>query len=169
MAWLKDICWFDPLAAKYTRLNKSGTVTSSPITGIQWLPPATTFAGQENIANLFLTSHADGSVVVWDKDREDWSGFTPSRVADRGSAGGKENDWSGTAGGSSGGGSVMGEKHAPVGGQQPAGMNNITVSKPPGADKRGQSLRNPVSHWKVSKKSIAGRSHLSLAVKPVGR
>lgn len=162
-----DIFWFDPISAKYTRLNKSGVITSSPITSIQWLPPTPSFSSNENVANIFLTSHADGSIVVWDKDREDWSGFTPT-VPSAGHAGGKENDFGGNVNGnvnggssktSSGEGSVLEEKHAPVGGQQPAGMGDIIVSKPAQVDKKGQSMTrfNPISHWRVSKKAITGK------------
>ncbi|KAL8283610.1 hypothetical protein RQP46_005405 [Phenoliferia psychrophenolica] len=159
-----DIFWFDPISAKYTRLNKSGVINSSPITSIQWLPPTPAYSSNqiENVANLFITSHADGSVCTWDKDREDWTGFAPTVPGPRaGHAGGKENEWNGNGNGgssktSSGEGSVVEEKHAPVGGQQPAGMGDITVSKPAQVDKKGQSMTkfNPISHWRVSKKAI---------------
>ncbi|KAM0756354.1 WD40 repeat-like protein [Meredithblackwellia eburnea MCA 4105] len=178
-----DIFWFDPISAKYTRLNKSGIITSSAITSCRWLPPAPSFSANENIANLFLTSHADGSVVVWDKDREDWNGFAPTPVPspvpvpvpDLGA--GKENSWNGGSGsgnlsvngdnntGSLGGNSsssiVNEEKHAPVGGGRQAaamgvGPKGIVVSKPAAVDKKGQSTAkfNPVSHWKISNKPI---------------
>ncbi|GAA5993563.1 hypothetical protein JCM5350_002808, partial [Sporobolomyces pararoseus] len=153
-----DIIWIDPLTAKYTRLNKSGVITSSPVTSISWLPPASTSSDTaslpslsssglpENRSNLFLTSHADGTVLIWDKDREDWNGFVPKdpSVA-RSIASGKENEWSDPR-------IAHGEE-----GKAVLGREELIVSKPPTLDKKGQSVAgkfNPVSHWKVSKYAI---------------
>ncbi|GAA5957676.1 hypothetical protein JCM3765_001476 [Sporobolomyces pararoseus] len=153
-----DIIWIDPLTAKYTRLNKSGVITSSPVTSISWLPPASassdtaslpslsSSALPENRSNLFLTSHADGTVLIWDKDREDWNGFVPKdpSVA-RSIASGKENEWSDPR-------IAHGEE-----GKAVLGREELIVSKPPTLDKKGQSVAgkfNPVSHWKVSRHAI---------------
>ncbi|KAG9007367.1 hypothetical protein FRB94_014394 [Tulasnella sp. JGI-2019a] len=64
-----DLMWFDPINTRYIRLNKQGCITSSPCTSIRWVPGSRT---------LFLASHADGTIVVYDKEREDDASFTPS-------------------------------------------------------------------------------------------
>ncbi|SCZ97719.1 BZ3500_MvSof-1268-A1-R1_Chr4-3g07404 [Microbotryum saponariae] len=143
----------DPFLAKYTRLNKGGVITSSSITSIQWLPPSAAYSTSENHSNLFLTSHADGTLLVWDKDREDWSGFVPTPVPTGlnlrsvhgvGAASGKEDDWDGTQ-----------IKHAPSDAGDLAGLGDIIVSRPAPFDKKGQATKfNPVSHWRVSRKAI---------------
>jgi hypothetical protein len=148
----------DPLTAKYTRLNKSGVITASPVTSISWLPPISnssdtaslpslsSSALPENRSNLFLTSHADGTVLIWDKDREDWNGFAAKDpTVARSIASGKENEWSDPR-------IAHGEE-----GKAVSGREELVVSKPPTLDKKGQSLAakfNPVSHWKVSRQAI---------------
>lgn len=57
-----DILWLDSANNKYARLNKNGDVTKSPVTAIKWVP------GSEN---LFITLHANGALILFDKDRED--------------------------------------------------------------------------------------------------
>ncbi|EGX54316.1 hypothetical protein TWF173_006237 [Orbilia oligospora] len=57
-----DIVWFEPMSNKYSRLNKNGAINSSAVLDIQWIP------GSEN---LFLAGHADGSLIVYDKEKED--------------------------------------------------------------------------------------------------
>ncbi|KAJ5899555.1 hypothetical protein N7495_004299 [Penicillium taxi] len=62
-----DIIWYEPMSQKYARINKNGVICNSPVTHIKWLP------GSEN---LFMASHANGSLVVYDKEKED-AMFTP--------------------------------------------------------------------------------------------
>ena len=62
-----DIIWFEAYSQKYVRINKGNVISSSPITEIRWLP------GSEN---LFLASHMDGTLIVYDKERDD-AAFTP--------------------------------------------------------------------------------------------
>lgn len=57
-----DIIWYEPMSQKYARINKNGVINNSAATHIKWLP------GSEN---LFLVSHADGTLVVYDKEKED--------------------------------------------------------------------------------------------------
>ncbi|TNY20229.1 WD40-repeat-containing domain protein [Rhodotorula diobovata] len=164
-----DIIWLDPLTARYSRYNKSGCITSSPVTSILWLPPApptspTSPAGDNGLtsprSNLFVTSHADGSIVLWDKDKEDWNGFlaqpfpAPASVANTPGLGGggfaRGSEWSS----SSEGGATRGEGG---GGKVAAGQEDMVVSRPPTtADRKGQSTAkfNPVAHWRLSKKAI---------------
>ncbi|KAM0792236.1 hypothetical protein ACM66B_004931 [Microbotryomycetes sp. NB124-2] len=157
-----DIFWFDPLAAKYTRLNKAGIITSSPVTSIMWLPPSPNYSGSENHSNLFLSSHADGTMLVWDKDREDWSGFSPQPVP-TGPLGtrlaapptpGKENDGSPFGVNTLFSGDVAELKKS----HQSTPMGDIIVSRPQIVDKKGQqgaaARYNPVSHWRVSRRAI---------------
>ncbi|KAI0075272.1 hypothetical protein K474DRAFT_1676500 [Panus rudis PR-1116 ss-1] len=63
-----DLLWFDPLSSRYGRLNKQGRICNSPCTAVRWVP---------NSPNLFLVSHADGTILVYDKEREDGI-FTPN-------------------------------------------------------------------------------------------
>ncbi|ORX91569.1 WD40 repeat-like protein [Basidiobolus meristosporus CBS 931.73] len=67
-----DIMWFDPLSNKYIRINKQGVINNSPVTSIKWMP------GSEN---LFMASHQDGSLIVYDKEKDDQS-FVPNPVAE---------------------------------------------------------------------------------------
>lgn len=62
-----DIIWYEPMSQKYARINKNGVINGSPVTHIKWIP------GSEN---LFMASHANGGLVVYDKEKED-AGFVP--------------------------------------------------------------------------------------------
>lgn len=57
-----DIIWYEPITQKYARINKNGTICNSPVFDIKWVP------GSEN---LFVAAHADGQLVVYDKEKED--------------------------------------------------------------------------------------------------
>ncbi|RDL37064.1 WD40 repeat-like protein [Venustampulla echinocandica] len=57
-----EIIWFEPISQKYTRLNKNGIINTTPVSEIRWIP------GSEN---LFLAAHMDGSLVVYDKEKDD--------------------------------------------------------------------------------------------------
>ncbi|KAF8468972.1 WD40-repeat-containing domain protein [Kalaharituber pfeilii] len=57
-----DIMWFDPMSNKYARINKNGQINAHAVTDIKWLPDS---------ESLFLATHMDGSMVVYDKDKED--------------------------------------------------------------------------------------------------
>lgn len=63
-----DIVWFNPLSNKYSRINKQGVINPFAVTSIKWIP------GSESQA---LASHLDGSVILYDKDKDDQP-FTPS-------------------------------------------------------------------------------------------
>lgn len=104
-------------------------------------------------------------MLVWDKDREDWSGFTPTPVPTGVNlrnpslgGGGKENDWASSNNGESSY-TASDSKHAPMStASLPAGMSDLVVSRPATVDKKGGATTkfNPVSHWRVSKKAITG-------------
>lgn len=57
-----DLLWLEPVSSRYTRFNKGALFTDSAVTQVRWLP------GSES---LFLTSHADGTMLVLDRDRDD--------------------------------------------------------------------------------------------------
>lgn len=65
-----DIIWYEPITQKYARLNKNGAITTSTIQSILWIP---------NKENLFIAAHTDGTLIVYDKDKED-APFTPENV-----------------------------------------------------------------------------------------
>ncbi|KAJ4475650.1 catabolite repression protein creC [Lentinula aciculospora] len=123
-----DLIWLDPISSRYHRLNKGGCVTSSPCTAIRWVPAS---------ASLFLVSHADGTIVVYDRDREDGT-FVPHDPIGTGGIGGDEWD--------------------------PA--DSIFVTMPPWhpaahhgdadvSDKSDKLIKNPVSHWRIAPKGKA--------------
>lgn len=66
-----DALWIEAISNRYNRINKNGDVTRSAITDIKWIP------GSEN---LFITGHADGSLIIFDKERDD-SGFSAQGLA----------------------------------------------------------------------------------------
>lgn len=105
--------------------------------------------------NLFLVSHADGTIVVYDKEREDGvfvptepgasSGSTPGSPVEGAASGSSEGEWD--------------------------PLDSIFVTMPPwhpvtaggvmsssGKQDKDKTAKNPVSHWKVSRKSIVGES-----------
>ena len=57
-----DIIWYEPMSQKYARINKNGIINDSPVSCVKWIP------GSEN---LFLAAHMDGSLLVYDKEKED--------------------------------------------------------------------------------------------------
>ncbi|KAB8345921.1 hypothetical protein FH972_022975 [Carpinus fangiana] len=57
-----DFLWWDPPTQKYSRLNKNGAITKSPPIEVKWIP------GSEN---LFMAAHRDGTLIVYDKEKED--------------------------------------------------------------------------------------------------
>ena len=66
-----DIIWYEPVSQKYSRINKNGIINPHAVTDIAWLP------GSEN---LFLASHMDGTLIVYDKEKED-AVFIPEDAA----------------------------------------------------------------------------------------
>ncbi|CCG82679.1 Catabolite repression protein creC [Taphrina deformans PYCC 5710] len=57
-----DLCCFDALTTRYLRYNKQRCINPTAVTQVQWLP------GSEC---LFMASHADGALLIYDKERED--------------------------------------------------------------------------------------------------
>lgn len=67
-----DIIWYEPISQKYARINKNGMINTTPVSKIKWVP------GSEN---HFLAAHQDGTLVVYDKEKED-APFVPETVVD---------------------------------------------------------------------------------------
>lgn len=57
-----DLIWYEPMSQKYARINKNGAINSSAVAKVKWIP------GSEN---HFLAAHMDGTLVVYDKEKED--------------------------------------------------------------------------------------------------
>ncbi|KAL7622343.1 hypothetical protein AAE478_007847 [Parahypoxylon ruwenzoriense] len=57
-----EIIWWEPMSQRYTRLNKNGVINKTPVSQIRWIPGA---------ENLFLAAHMDGTLIVYDKEKED--------------------------------------------------------------------------------------------------
>ncbi|KAI0391769.1 catabolite repression protein creC [Xylariaceae sp. FL0594] len=57
-----EIIWWEAMSQRYTRLNKNGVINKTPVSQIRWIPGA---------ENLFLAAHMDGTLVVYDKEKED--------------------------------------------------------------------------------------------------
>ena len=68
-----DIIWYEPMSQKYARINKNGAINNTPVSHIKWIP------GSEN---LFLASHTDGTLVVYDKEKDDSSFFAEEALHD---------------------------------------------------------------------------------------
>lgn len=96
-----DIMWFEAYSQKYNRINKNVSrgdethgavkhnwnqciINPAPVSEIKWLP------GSEN---LFLAAHMDGTLIVYDKERDDAT-FVPEerRVSVEDSNDGFESD-----------------------------------------------------------------------------
>lgn len=75
-----DIIWYEPMSQKYARLNKNGMINAAAVASIRWLP---------NKENLFLAAHSDGTLVVYDKEKED-AEFVPEECPTVETADGQE-------------------------------------------------------------------------------
>ncbi|KAG6833065.1 hypothetical protein H0H87_011809 [Tephrocybe sp. NHM501043] len=133
-----DLVWLDPITSRYARLNKQGCISNSPCTAVRWVPSSST---------LFLVSHADGTIVVYDKERDDGvfvahdptgKSSDPTSISEDGSF---QKEWDPT--------------------------DSIYVTMPPwhpvtsgsglssnGKPDKEKAVKNPVSHWRVSRRGI---------------
>ncbi|KAL4077271.1 WD40-repeat-containing domain protein [Scleroderma yunnanense] len=144
-----DLVWFDPFSNRYGRLNKQGAISSSPCTAVRWVPSSST---------LFLVSHADGTIVVYDKERDDgvFSPSIPSTPPPTSNLT-RSNLVS----------PITPEQtftpSQPQGGIQWDPLTTIHVTTPPwhpesvatGKERQDKgTAKNPVSHWRVSKRGV---------------
>jgi WD40 repeat protein len=75
-----DIIWYEPMSQKYARLNKNGQITDSLVQSILWLP---------NKENLFIAAHMNGTLIVYDKEKED-ANFVAEEALENGHVNGDE-------------------------------------------------------------------------------
>ncbi|KAH0830697.1 WD40 repeat-like protein [Lanmaoa asiatica] len=138
-----DLVWFDPMASRYGRLNKQGSISSSPCTAVRWVPASST---------LFLVSHADGTIIVYDKERDDgvFSVTAPTTEASTPCF-------------------PQSNPHSSQNQSQPAAewdpLTAMHVTVPPWHPEANASggarvdkgvAKNPVSHWRLSKRAVVG-------------
>jgi hypothetical protein len=100
-------------------------------------------------STLFLVSHEDGTIVVYDKERDDGV-FTPEEPVS------KPPDLNG----------MSSPEEGPVQKEWDA-TDTIFVTMPPwhpgasgsalGKTDKEKTAKNPVSHWRVSRRSVVGR------------
>jgi WD40 repeat protein len=126
-----DMIWYEPISQKYARINKNGIINNSAVSAIWWLP---------NKENFFLAAHMDGSLIVYDKEKED-AEFIPEESAPA------ENGYSPN-------GSTNGDA-------APRRQFKLNIKK--SVQSRNQRT-NPVSVWKVSNQKIN-----AVAFSPDGR
>ncbi|CAZ83306.1 unnamed protein product [Tuber melanosporum] len=115
-----DIVWFDPISNKYARLNKNGVINPHAVADIKWIP------GTEN---LFLAAHQDGSLIVYDKEKED-APFMPEDAPDA---------------------TGMPEKAATGSDSTASLLRYFSVNK--SVESKNQRT-NPVSYWSISRSAI---------------
>ncbi|KAK7038069.1 catabolite repression protein creC [Favolaschia claudopus] len=117
-----DLVWLDPITSRYSRLNKQGSITNSPCTAVRWVPSST---------SLILVAHADGTIIVYDREREDGN-FTPQDPLHDASK-----PWD-----------PVDSVFVTMPPWHPVSSGGIVV---PSKDK---VAKNPVSHWRVSRRSV---------------
>lgn len=156
-----DILYFDPFCSRYTRFNKSGNVTdNSAVTSLLWIP------GGGEREGLFMSAHADGSCVVWDKEREDPQTFTPHpwpplplSVEDD-----DDDDDDEAAGGTAALNRALRTKLLGKSStnrvskvRRDERADDVVVTLNPNLSDKKTKL-NPITHWRVSRKPIKGAS-----------
>lgn len=141
----------DPISSRYVRLNKGGCISSSSCTAVHWVPHS---------PSLFMVSHADGSIIVYDKERED-SNFTPRDPNavlsnadpgyDNSSDSSKHRSGYCVHARSTGDSPLLCDMVV-----TPGPSDNLSGGSVLGVSTKDKALKNPISHWKVSRKAIHG-------------
>lgn len=123
-----------------------GCITSSPCTAVRWVPSSPT---------LFLASHADGTVIVYDKERDDGA-FTaadpeapPASVTEP--AFPMDNDLRDAGG-------EWNPLYSIFVTMPPWHPATVAGTGPPvsGKPEKEKTVKNPVSHWRVARRAIVG-------------
>ncbi|CAE6441353.1 hypothetical protein ACGC1H_004215 [Rhizoctonia solani] len=130
-----DLIWFEPLSSRYVRINKqvvhnaNQPMNLSPCTQVRWVPSSRT---------LLLASYADGTIVVYDTERQDaaFVPHDPSKPMPLPVVLDSEEQQSSSAA------SASERMWDP--------LNEILVTSNTGPD--GKNLKNPVSHWRLTEK-----------------
>ncbi|KIJ17014.1 hypothetical protein PAXINDRAFT_168435 [Paxillus involutus ATCC 200175] len=136
-----DLVWFDPMSSRYGRLNKQGSISSSACTAVRWVPSSST---------LFLVSHADGTIIVYDKERDDgvFSVTVPGALASTSNLSHPNAPPSQTQLQVSGEWDPLTTMHITI----PPWHPEATVGGGAKADKG--VAKNPVSHWRLSRRGV---------------
>ena len=114
----------DPITTRYLRFNKQGCITTSQCTCVRWVPGSRT---------LFLASHADGTIIVYDTEREDDPNFQAT-----------SSTW---------------DSLEEIKVTRPGSSVEDTGNEREREREMAFAMsRNPVSHWRVASKSIVGES-----------
>lgn len=125
-------------------MNIQGSISGSPCTAVRWVPSSST---------LFLVSHADGTIIVYDKERDDgvFSPQDPNSLSpDLGNLPDPEDATSQKEWNPIDTIFVTMPPWHPV-----ASGGNVSLSGKPEKEK---AARNPVSHWRVSRRAVVGMS-----------
>lgn len=137
-----DLIWFEPMSSRYVRINKQGCINHSPCTQVRWVPSSRT---------LFLAAYADGTIVVYDTERQD-APFTPHDPAKpippaphAAPADGAAEETEAASANGSGGSQANGERM-----WNP--LDEILVTSNVGGVGVDKALKNPVSHWRLTEK-----------------
>ncbi|KAB5595692.1 Catabolite repression protein creC [Ceratobasidium theobromae] len=148
-----DLIWFEPISSRYVRINKQGCINHSPCTQVRWVPSSRT---------LLLASYADGTIVVYDTERQD-APFTPHDPTkpipiptpqDSTSDPNAEPDEAGAAS-TNGSGSATDKERLWNPLDEILVTSNVAPAVPGGGATAAKALKNPVSHWRLTdKKSI---------------
>lgn len=127
-----------------------GCITNSSCTAVRWVPSSPT---------LFLVSHADGTIIVYDKEREDGI-FSPQEPTAQSSAATSHSEGSSS--------SIPSEDASSQGQWNPLDTMFVTMPRwhpvtahaastaAGGRPDKDKTTKNPVSHWKVARRSVVG-------------
>ncbi|KAF8744004.1 WD40 repeat-like protein, partial [Rhizoctonia solani] len=138
-----DLIWFEPLSSRYVRINKqvvhnvNQPMNLSPCTQVRWVPSSRT---------LLLASYADGTIVVYDTERQDapFVPHDPSKPMPPPPAPPSTHDTDEQKS-SNGSGSAAAQSE-----RMWNPLNEILVTSNGGPD--GKAFKNPVSHWRLTEK-----------------
>jgi hypothetical protein len=120
-------------------MHFQGGITSSPCTAVRWVPSSPT---------LFLAAHADGTIIVYDKERDD--GLFRAQDPDAG-AGTSDSDSDASGPGWNARESLFVS--------MPPWHPGAGVGARPEKDKdKDKAVKNPVSHWRVARRAVVGMS-----------
>lgn len=134
---------------------KQGSISGSPCTSVRWVPGSTT---------LFLASHADGTIIIYDVERDDGS-FTPlDPNATPSSPAGNIPSHNGTSDSTNNTSTVevspqewdpLDSIFITIPPWHPA-ATSVTALNAPAKPIKAEVAKNPVSHWRLSKHAILG-------------
>lgn len=63
-----DIIWWEIMSNKFSRINKSGSISSKAVRKLEWVPKSD---------SIFAVAFDDGVLAFLEKDRDDWSSSNP--------------------------------------------------------------------------------------------